>query len=621
MPSLTTDQQDRLRSVMKRLGFRADQNEPVGGHLSNFVRIVDFDKISARNAQIIFGRNGTGKTHLFQAYAEYCAADFGSARRLPIYVDCRRLDIRSLGGEISIEHLLKMFYKRLVGGIAEEIDRFARAHIDVGILERLFGGTGATRQKNIAQAVAALGTLLDEGTIERRIKSYVQKLESEASGSSMIEGGIGASIKASEDNVHAAAEIKVGGNKRIGRKTKKKIETLYNGLAVLDYEAIRSQIEVIAENAGADSVIILLDEWSDMPRRIQPIIAEMIRKTLGISQRITVKIGALKFYCWTSALLEGGDRIGLRRGIDISTLEDLDALLCFESQEQAVKDFLTLVLYKHAIAEDASLEKLGAIVFEEALCEIIFGNVDAYKDLVRASEGNPRDFLRLLFNCLKSVEVANGKTISAEDVTTAVIRHFQNEKMPELVSNAEASDVFDGLYELVIQKSSKVFLVRSPLARNHPILQELWHYRFIHLVAQNVPYIKENTPIEYDVFSLDYGKLVAIKLQKGGEERLKLIERAGDLVGEIAGRIASVPLGNMISFVLRSERVAGALRRMFGAMEVRRKGIEKGNIKRIEELVENGCIADAILHPASRRKAAAAKEHHATASSSKAKRK
>jgi hypothetical protein len=253
MSNLTHEQQDRLRSAIKSLGFRADQNEPIGGHLRNFVQIIDFDKLSARNTQIIYGRNGTGKTHLFRAYAEYCASEFEHARRIPVYIDCRKLDIRSFGGEILVEDLLILFYKKLVRQISQAVAQFADKHIDIGILERLFGGSGPTRRKNIRQSQVKLEQLLHEGLIETRIKSYIKKLE------------------------------------------------------------------------------------------------------------------------------------------------------------------------------------------------------------VRASEGNPRDFLRLFFNCLESVEFASTKRISKHHVTMAAIMHFQHDKSPELTSNIDARKIFDELYKLVIQKNPRCF--------------------------------------------------------------------------------------------------------------------------------------------------------------------
>jgi hypothetical protein len=67
---------------------------------------------------------------------------------------------------------------------------------------------------------------------------------------------------------------------------------------------------------------------------------------------------------------------------------------------QGVKDFLTLLLFRHVSVEIPVLLEYRAADFEQYLISEIFGGLDAYVELVRASEGNPRDFLSLLDQCL-----------------------------------------------------------------------------------------------------------------------------------------------------------------------------------------------------------------------------
>jgi hypothetical protein len=92
MPSVTDEHRERTRSIIKGLGWRADQAEPIGGYLRNFVQIIDFGKLCSPNTQIIYGRNGTGKTHFLKAYSEYCVTQFTTIRTIPVYVDFRNLD-------------------------------------------------------------------------------------------------------------------------------------------------------------------------------------------------------------------------------------------------------------------------------------------------------------------------------------------------------------------------------------------------------------------------------------------------------------------------------------------------------------------------------------------------
>ena len=69
---MTTKTIDQLRqetlAAIRKVVHRAEQHEAE----ANYVRIVDFDRLSAANSEILYGRNGTGKTHLLLAFEQHC---------------------------------------------------------------------------------------------------------------------------------------------------------------------------------------------------------------------------------------------------------------------------------------------------------------------------------------------------------------------------------------------------------------------------------------------------------------------------------------------------------------------------------------------------------------------
>jgi hypothetical protein len=595
---------ERALSGIQKLAHRAeDQQDAQTSYSDNFVRIVDFERLAAANTEILFGRNGTGKTHLLRAFEQHCYANFETTKVLPVYIDCRVLDVRSLGSEISLDRLLTIFYKRLIRKILTDLKQFSDAVITVPKLERIFGGQARDRRNKIDASFTSLLQLLDEGVIDESIKTYVRKVESERDGSAKIGGGIGISAKVSEKEAHGEAKVEGQLHGGVAWKSKKKLETIYSGLAVIDYDLIRSHIVTIIENAGAKSVIVLIDEWSDLPRDVQPLIAEMIRKTLGTSGLINLKVAALKFFCWPSAALEDGQRIGLTRA-NLSVLADLDALLRFEAQDQAVKDFLTLMLYKHVVAIEPQLAGLGVSAFEAVLCDKVFEGEAAYQELIRSSEGNPRDFLRLLGNCSKSAELDAGKRITERAVLEAAISHFQNDKQPEIAHSEAVTAAFDKLFRLVTTKGSKLFAVSSAIAEKSDVLRELWHYRFIHLVHERLPIFAEGTASDYDIYAMDYGKLLSLKLTREGEKQFKKIEAASELLSTVLGNSL---LAKLINLALKSEKVGGVMRKMLGRSAVAEQGVERGSFGTIEQLITGGCVADEILLPAETKPASRAK--------------
>lgn len=160
---------------------------------ANYVRIVDFDRLSAANNEILYGRNGTGKTHLLHAFEQHCYANFDTAKVLPVYIDCRQLDVRSLGAEISLERLLIIFYKRLIRKVLTDLIRFSKRVMMVGRLGLLFGSEARNRRQTIDASLKSLEQLLDEGAIDESVKSYVRKVASERDGSSITTRSSGTS--------------------------------------------------------------------------------------------------------------------------------------------------------------------------------------------------------------------------------------------------------------------------------------------------------------------------------------------------------------------------------------------------------------------------------------------
>src|SRR5215472_744066 len=83
----------KLAKLLRSLKLRLDEQPDNKYNLDTFVPLISFDTLSAPNTQIIFGRNGTGKTHLLKAFHQYCQANFDSQKILSVYVDLKTLGL------------------------------------------------------------------------------------------------------------------------------------------------------------------------------------------------------------------------------------------------------------------------------------------------------------------------------------------------------------------------------------------------------------------------------------------------------------------------------------------------------------------------------------------------
>jgi chromosomal replication initiation ATPase DnaA len=76
MPSQPDRQRAELVKLLSSLRLRLDEQVEDEYNLETFVPLISFDALAAPNTQIIYGRNGTGKTHLLKAFHQHCRVHF-----------------------------------------------------------------------------------------------------------------------------------------------------------------------------------------------------------------------------------------------------------------------------------------------------------------------------------------------------------------------------------------------------------------------------------------------------------------------------------------------------------------------------------------------------------------
>ena len=516
-------QRAKLAKLVGALRLRLDDQIENEYNVDSFVPLIHFGTLAAPNTQIIYGRNGTGKTHLLKAFHQHCRVNFATEKVLPVYIDLKTFGLSTIGGQLDLKQLIHRYYRLFVAAIVDALIQLADETLTEDVLEKIFGGEVHDKRKRIKQNLMALHEIFDARRIEEGMTKYARKVETSRESNTGIKAGLSVSVSGFEPK----AKTEIGLSAEEIDKNKDAVELIFGGLAVIDYDEIRQALEGIIDECGARAICVLVDEWSSIELKIQPILAEMIRKTLCVSNRIFVKIVALKFFTRTSASLDPPQVIGFQPGIDIFPVADLDTLLCFdfdEKSQQSVKDFLTLVLYRHCAVLDPDIKAKDVAEFEKHICDHVFESPEAYLEIVRASEGNPRDFLSLLTVCCNNASQGTA-SVSQRNAVRIASSHFSTSKAP-ILQDDPAEKLYRELFEKVVQNKRKLFLLSAAKAGRDARIQKLWHYRFIHLVVPTYTVITDSgIPKEYSVFSMDYGKLLALKTHKEGEKAFNAIQQ------------------------------------------------------------------------------------------------
>jgi hypothetical protein len=581
-----------LIKVLSALKLRFDQQAESEYNLATFVPIVDFATLASPNTNVIYGRNGTGKTHLLRAFHEYCLNEYDSTRILPVYIDCKTLEFGNIGREVDVAHLVQRYYRLFVARVIDALSNFGKKALTPAWLERWFGGDTINKKKSIESSLSELRKIFSYEIIEQKVTTFKRRRQVQEENA--LNASLGTTIKLDLLDPKVGVEASLSASEK--SKRSEAIEVISDGLAVIDYDSVRTLLEAIIESTGAVGIVILVDEWSSIDLDLQPIFAEIINKTLAVSKRIHLKIVALKYFTRFSAVIKPPQRIGLQTGIEIFSGSDLDHLLCFDIDGQAVKDFLTLVAYKHSCAISPGIQQIDAVTFEKRLCSELYESPNAYLEIVRASEGNPRDFLSLLAaSC--TIRLNRSKPLSEKDAEKIAIEHFATTKAPTIKdSGPVASKLYQKLFERVTKNGQKLFLISVEKAEESTPLRELLHFRFIHLVSSTFAALDDNhIPHTYALFSMDYGKLVSLKVTKTGEQIVRLMIYASELLGSslvLGSSFASSPLTGYIKQALEGE-LGAKLIRVAGTNVAPTAAIRAGNIS--PEILVQKCVYDDLV--------------------------
>ena len=239
---------------------------------------------------------------------------------------------------------------------------------------------------------------------------------------------------------------------------------------------------------------LLIDEWDAVPRELQPLLADLLRRAFIPVRNLTVKITAVEHRSVFREAGATGRWIGLELGSDTGESVSLDFHQAVKGPATA-RDFAGRVLFEHFRANEKSL---GLEV--SPLETIVAGFLrDSLPTLVTASEGNPRDAINIVS---KSARLAGQSAISPEHVLKASTDYFWNTKFKNIEGRADLEDLFEEVMSKSLKRGKRTILVD----RSDPkkaLYADLYDARLIHLLQSGIR--PEEGRGSYDGYAIDFG--------------------------------------------------------------------------------------------------------------------
>ena len=475
-------QDKQIMQAVTRVIQRAERQSDIRKIIDTFVDVGVLPQLNNRNNQVMYGRRGTGKTHVLRVLGAQLSQD---ERSTLVYIDARTLGSTNQFTDRTIP--LKVRCLALFRDILLPIHNALLEHIV---------------ERPSADAERALGTLTELGqSITEPTK--VLKEDSIAATRSTTDG--------KKSSITAQLDTKLTGGVNVSRAieggSKEEVTTSYK---------VESEDKVVFPDLynslsrtlklAYTHLYVLIDEWASLPLDIQPYLAEYLKRGLLPVQDATLKIASLEYRSQFSSTTDKS-LTGFELGADISVALDLDDYFVFDRNPDEIVRAHADVLYNHMRIEvpEGYLTDTYGVSSGNDLTSKMFTERATFTELARAAEGVIRDLMYIFNHAFFDAHRRGRDSIDRRAIIEAGRKWFEQDKVDQLDDSMQIvlRRVVD---EVIGHKKARSFLLPRNLER-HPMIQRLFDARVIHHMQRGYA-DKDNPGVRYNIYTLDYGTYV-----------------------------------------------------------------------------------------------------------------
>jgi hypothetical protein len=426
-----------------------------------------------RNHQVLYGRRGSGKSHVFTVLER----ELRNAESFVVSIDLRKLGSVSKLGDAAIPLERRRF------ALCQDVLIWMVNSLSGDVLEFGDGAEGALR------ALDALGRIATEPLISELPETYsAEAAEKRESGRTL---GLASSTK-------TAIGAEALARRARSSERKVKISGTIDSEEMIVFPDVSTALDEFFRHVPK-KVYVLIDEWSAIPSDFQLYLADFIKGTLVPQRHVVVKIAALEQRSFFSQRI-GTSVFGLELGAELGPNHTLDELYVYDRNPSKVVMLCGDILFEHLRAEIGEhISAQYGVRDGKSLVKAMFASSDAFVELVQSSEGVVRDLINVFTSAARNVGAYERDRIEYDDVVDAARSWYASTKRSEL--GAQLSNALAQIIDLVVMRgSSRYFFVPIELER-HPTLDALFDARILHLVRRHFLDSADNQ--FYNIYEID----------------------------------------------------------------------------------------------------------------------
>ena len=445
------------------------------------------NRLDNHNNQIIYGRRGTGKTHLLYAFQNltFESNTLGQQKRYSIYIDLRKyLPLFTSSNTLNVEAAVLIF-QAIINDLIEDLTNNLKYIFDIQEYGT-FNLFEKSRLENLTKILSELNIEFNGREFKRLGNVEFNKEEIK---------NISGSLKLNQN-----PELSIDGKKE------EKNTFAETNVQYLSFNQISKLLENLSFQLNDTKVVFLLDEWSEIPLDLQPYLAELIKREF-ISSNYTFKIAAIPYRSKFREILHNEIKIGLEEGGDIFPVS-LDNRYIYEIDKIGTKTFFNELLVNH-------LKEINPSIFngvdESKFINYFFAN-QALSEILIASAGIPRDFMNLFILSFNNRNNSSQRIV-LKNIRNSTTEWYTSDKKEEIDKDQITRHLFEELVnQVIIIKKKTHFLLPQKYSENRSI-KKLVDMRVLHLRQKGISH-KHVANKTYDVYSIDYGSYTSLDINK-----------------------------------------------------------------------------------------------------------
>lgn len=461
---------------------RSEKQADIQKLLGTFVDVGILPLLENQNNQILYGRRGTGKTHVLKVLGSKLSEDKNNT---VVYIDARTLGSSGQFSDprVPMKYRCLALFRDILGPIQNEL------------MEHII----EYPSENADRAFDAVDELAF--TIVDPVKIYREDTVTTSTSTSTA-GHVGGKLR-----LGYPPSASVSANVGIQESSEKQINKSYR---------VESEEKVIFPSLNHDltktlelantNLYILLDEWASLPSDIQPYLAEFLKRGVLPVQRVVLKIASIEYRSRFS-LREDESFWGFEVGADISTAPELDDYYVFDRNPDQVAKLYSDMLLRHLNVDlgENYLSSTYRINSGRDFTSRLFTETETFRELARAAEGVVRDLINIFTLAFFNAHKRGRENIDKRAVLEAARQWFEQDKAQHLDEQLQLvlRRILD---EVIGKRRARSFLLPRNL-EGYPLIKKLFDARVLHHIQRGYA-DKDNPGVRYNIYTLDYGTYV-----------------------------------------------------------------------------------------------------------------